>query len=248
MTSISAILQARMNSTRLPGKSLSLLAGIPLIEHIINRLKAVTDLDHIVLAIPDSDSEYLLIEKAKQLGITVIKGPEEDVLKRFLLAAEQVKAQHIVRVCGDDPLIDRQLMKSLIDIHLKQNADYTVTSDSIPLGTGTEVARVEALKQISQTTVEPKYREHVTTWFRDNPTTGVQPRVSAPTYLLDKPYRLTVDTESDLVFMEKIFKKFHAPASTIPDLEKVIHFLDSHPEIAQMNANIQQRDWRSQSI
>ena len=247
MTSISAILQARMNSTRLPGKSLSLLAGIPLIEHIINRLKAVTDLDHIVLAIPDSDSEYLLIEKAKQLGITVIKGPEEDVLKRFLLAAEQVKAQHIVRVCGDDPLIDRQLMKSLIDIHLKQNADYTITSDSIPLGTGTEVARVETLKQIAQTTAEPKYREHVTTWFHDNPTTGVQPRVSAPTYLLDKPYRLTVDTIDDLAFMEKVFTNFYTPSSPLIDLEQVIHFLDTHPEIPQLNASVQQKNWRKKS-
>ena len=245
MTSISAILQARMNSTRLPGKSLSLLAGIPLIEHIINRLKAVTDLDHIVLAIPDSDSEYLLIEKAKQLGITVIKGPEEDVLKRFLLAAKQVKAQHIVRVCGDDPLIDRQLMKSLIDTHLKQNADYTVTSDSIPLGTGTEVARVEALKQISQTTVEPKYREHVTTWFHDNPTLVSQSHVPAPAYLMNKSHRLTVDTRNDLTLMEKIFDEFYSLASPLLDLEKVIQFLDARPDVSQINADTPQKNWQS---
>ena len=247
MISVAAVLQARMTSTRLPGKSLFPLAGVPLIEHIINRLKALTDLDHIVLAVPESRSEIPLIEKAKQLGITIIKGPEEDVLKRFLIAADQVKAQHIVRVCGDNPLIDRQLMKSLIDTHLKQDADYTITSDPIPLGTGTEVARVDALQQIAQTTIEPKYREHVTTWFHDYPTTGIQPRVSAPAYLIDKPYRLTVDTENDLALMEKIFNNFYTSALPLLDLKQVIQFLDTHPDVAQLNASVQQKDWRSQS-
>jgi len=245
MISVSAVLQARMTSTRLPGKSLLPLAGVPLIEHIINRLKALTELDHIVLAVPDSHAETPLIEKAKRLDITVIKGPEEDVLERFLIAADQVKAQHIVRVCGDDPLIDRQLMKSLILTHIRENADYTITSDPIPLGAGTEVVRVATLKQIAQTTAEPKYREHVTTWFHDHPTTGVQPSVSAPAYLIGKPYRLTVDTEHDLVLMEKIFKNCCTATSPLPNLEQVIQFLDTHPEIAQLNASVQQKDWRS---
>ena len=247
MTSVSAILQARMTSSRLPGKSLAPLAGVALIEHIINRLKAVTDLNHIVLAVPDSHSETLLIEKAKHLGISVIKGPEEDVLKRFLIAADQIKAQHIVRVCGDDPLIDRQLMRSLIGTHCRQNADFTITSDSIPLGTGTEVARVDTLKQIAKVTTEPKYREHVTTWFHDNPTTGIQPRVSAPSYLVGKPYRLTVDTKKDMSLMEKIFEKFYTSASPLPDLEQVIRFLDIHQDISQINASVKQNNWRSQS-
>ena len=246
MISVSAILQARTTSTRLPEKSLLPLADVPLIEHIINRLKAVTDLDHIVLAIPDSRSEIPLMETAKRLDITICTGPEEDVLKRFLMAADQVKAQHIVRVCGDNPLIDRELMRSLIHTHLKQNADYTITSDSIPLGTGTEVARVDTLKQIAQTTAERKYREHVTTWFHDHPTSGVQPRVPAPTYLVNKPYRLTVDTENDLALMKKIFKNFCTAVSPMPDLKQVIQFLDNHPNIAQLNASVHQKDWRSQ--
>ena len=110
MPVVAAVLQARMTSTRLPGKSLYPLAGVPLIEHIINRIKSVTDIDHIVLAVPDLPSESNLIETAKRLNVAIIKGPEEDVLKRFLMAADHVKAQHIVRICGDNPLIDRQLM------------------------------------------------------------------------------------------------------------------------------------------
>jgi len=234
-----------MTSSRLPGKTLFPLAGVPLVEHIINRLKAVIELDHIVLAIPDLQSETPLVEIAKRLDISVIKGPEEDVLKRFLIAAERVKAENIVRVCGDNPLIDKQLMRSLITTHLNKNADYTITSDLIPLGTGTEVARVDSLKQIYQNAREPKYREHVTTWFHDHPTTGVQPRVSAPGYLKNKSYRLTVDTEKDLALMVKIFERLCTPTSPPPDLKQVIEYLDTYPDIAKLNAKVRQKDWRT---
>lgn len=245
MPVVAAVLQARMTSTRLPGKSLYPLASVPLIEHIINRIKSVTDIDHIVLAVPDLPSESNLIETAQRLNVAIIKGPEEDVLKRFLMAADHVKAQHIVRICGDNPLIDRQLMRSLLHSHLEKNTDYTITSDPIPLGTGTEVAKVDALKKIAAITKEPKYREHVTTWFHDHPTTNIQSNVPAPAYLVNKPYRLTVDTENDLSLMEKIFQKFCTATSLLPDLAKVIDFLDTHPEIANINANIQQKNWWS---
>jgi len=245
MIAVSAILQARMNSTRFPRKSLYPLAGIPLTEHIINRIKAVTDFDHVILAIPDSPSERPLVEMAQRLNITIAKGPEEDVLERFIIAADQVKTQHIVRVCGDNPLIDRQLMRLLINSHLKENADYTITPDSIPLGTGTEVVKVKALKNIAQITTEPKYREHVTTWFQDNPTSIAKCLVPAPSYLINKPYRLTIDTKKDLTLMEKIFDEFHTFSSSIPNLEKVIQFLDARPDLAQINSDIPQKNWRS---
>ena len=245
MTTVSAVLQTRMNSTRFPGKALCPLAGIPLAEHIINRIKAVTDFDHIVLAIPDSPSETPLVEMAHRLNITIARGPEEDVLERFLIAADQIKAQHIVRICGDNPLIDRQLIRLLIRAHLKENADYTITPDPIPLGTGTEVVKVKALKNIAKITTEPQYREHVTTWFHDNPAAWIQPRMPAPTYLKNKSHRLTIDTRSDLTLMEKIFDEFYTPASPLPNLEKVIQFLDTHPDIAQINSDIPQKNWRS---
>ena len=245
MNIVAAVLQARMNSTRFPGKAIYPLVGVPLTEHIINRIKAVTDCGHIVLAIPDSPSETPLVEMAQRLNIAIARGPEEDVLERFLIAADQVRAQHIVRICGDNPLIDRQLMRLLIRAHLKENADYTITPDPIPLGTGTEVVKVKALKSIAGTTTEPKYREHVTTWFHDNPAALIQSRVPAPAYLINKSHRLTVDTRSDMTLMEKIFDAFYTPKSPLPNLEKVIQFLDTRPDIAQLNSDTHQKNWRS---
>jgi len=245
MINVSAILQARMNSTRFPRKSLYPLAGIPLTEHIINRIKAVIDFDHVILAIPDSPFEKPLVEMAQRLNITIAKGPEEDVLKRFIIAADQVKAQHIVRICGDNPLFDRQLMRLLISSHLKENADYTITPDSIPLGTGTEVVKVKTLKKIAQVTTEPKYREHVTTWLQDNSSVVGKCLVPAPPYLINKSHRLTIDTKKDLTLMEKIFDAFYTSSSPIPNLEKVIQFLDARPDVSQINSEIPQKNWRS---
>ncbi len=244
MIDVYAIIQSRMNSTRFAGKALYPIAGIPLTEHIINRVKAVANLDHIVLAVPDSPSEKPLLELAQKLNIKSVTGPEEDVLERFLLAADQVKAKHIVRICGDNPLVDRNLMRLLINAHMEENADYTITRDLIPLGTGCEVVKVKTLKSIAEATTEKKYREHVTTWFHDNPAAANQFHVPAPTYLANSSHRLTVDTKNDIVLMEKIFSEFYTNTSPILDLEKVIQFLDNHPDIAQINAKSLQKDWR----
>ena len=99
--------------------------------------------------------------------------------------------------------------------HLKENTDYTVTSDSIPLGTGTEIVKVSALKKISSVTMQTKYREHVTTWFHDNPTLAVQSRVPAPVYLRNKSHRLTIDTRNDLTLMGEIFNEFYTLTSPL---------------------------------
>ena len=104
---------------------------------------------------------------------------------------------------------------------------------------------IKALKGIAGTTTEPKYREHVTTWFHDNPAALIQSRVPAPTYLINKSHRLTVDTRSDMILMEKIFDAFYTPKSPLPNLEKVIQFLDTRPDIAQLNSDTHQKNWRS---
>ena len=103
MVSVTAIIQARMGSTRSPSKSLRPIAGLPMLEHIIIRLKQVPEIDLILLAIPEKESESPLIEFARRLPIPVFQGPEEDVLGRFIKAGESVQTEQVVRVCGDDP-------------------------------------------------------------------------------------------------------------------------------------------------
>lgn len=244
MSPIAAIIQARMGSTRLPGKALRCLAGGTLTEHIIKRVQAVKEIDCIVLAIPPGPQEKPLQEIAERSGIYCVQGPEEDVLGRFILAGDRVKAEHIVRVCGDNPLFDLPLMRLLIQKHISQNADYTVCSDPIPLGSGSEVVTLNALKEISLKTAELVYREHVTTYFQDHPNAFHLKKIPAPSYLAGKNVRLTVDTEKDFYLLDQIYQKFYFPSQSPPDLEAILQFLASQSHLSTHNSDVEQKNWR----
>jgi len=241
-----AIIQARLGSTRLQGKVLRLLSGKPLIEHIIKRIQAVSEIDRIVLAIPSAESEKPLEKIAAQMGIECVSGPEEDVLERFIQAGNRCQAEHIVRVCGDNPLVDPTLMRSLVLQHSKANADYTFCPDPIPLGTGSEVARLSALKQIAQKTSQSAYREHVTTYFHDHPDAFHLERVPAPPYLKAKNFRLTVDTEKDFHLIDQLYQKFYSPSQSPLNLEEILNFLAANPKLASENADVVQKNWREE--
>ena len=242
---VAAIIQARMGSSRFSGKSARLLSGLSILEHIIIRLQQVPEINPIQLATTREKSEAPLIEIAKNRNILVFQGDEENVLERFIQAGDAIKAQHIVRVCGDNPLIDIPLLQSLVSSHIESQADYTVSADPIPLGTGCEVIRLEALKKIGKQTQDSRYREHVTTWFHDHYDKFTITRVNAPPYLKNSPFRLTVDTPEDFTLMEKIFFQHNSPQPI--DLKFVIQFLESHPEIASINSKIEQIDWRTKN-
>ena len=244
MVSVTAIIQARMGSTRFPGKSLHPIAGISLLEHIIIRLQQVSEIDHILLAIPDKESESPLIEFAHRLQIPVFQGSEEDVLGRFIKAGESIQTEHIVRVCGDNPLIDIPLLRSLVCAHRQDNADYTLPKEPVPLGSSCEIIRFEALKRIDALAQSSIYREHVTTWFHDHPASFHIKHVSAPDYLANHTFRLTVDTFQDFQLMEALFKNLpHSPDLPL-SLEAVINFLIAHPETTALNIDIPQNNWR----
>ncbi|MFQ5673915.1 MAG: cytidylyltransferase domain-containing protein [Nitrospinales bacterium] len=243
-TKLAAIIQARTGSTRLPAKTLRPLAGLPLVQHIIQRLQAASGIDQIVMAVPDSPAEEPLVSLARRLGIETVKGPEEDVLQRFIMAGDAVDAAHILRICSDNPLIDPNVVSALVKHHRDNLPDYTITSDPIPRGTEAEIARLDVLKHIAKKTEAMRYREHVTSYITDH---GDQFRIGhapAPQYLIGKTYRLTVDTEEDFLLMETLYDLFFDPDRPVIDLEQVIPYLDTHPETARLNANVKQKNWR----
>jgi spore coat polysaccharide biosynthesis protein SpsF len=248
MVSVTAIIQARMESTRFPGKSLRSIAGLPLLEHIIIRLKQVPEIDHILLAIPEKESEAPQVELAHRLQIPVFQGSEDDVLGRLIKAGESVQTEQVVRVCGDNPIIDIPLLSSLIQAHLLNKADFTIPDDPVPLGSACEVIRLETLKKIGKLAKSSIYREHVTTWFHDHPSDFKIKHVSAPDYLKDCSFRLTVDTEADFLLIEELFKNLpHSPESPL-NLQTAIEYLSAHPEIASLNIDIPQKNWREENL
>jgi spore coat polysaccharide biosynthesis protein SpsF len=241
---IAAVIQARTGSTRYPGKVLRPLAGLPMLEHIIKRAQAQKNLDRIILAVPDAPSEDRLRELGAKCGIGVVKGPEEDVLRRFIIAGQSVNAEHIVRICADSPLIDPLLGDALTTGHLQADADYTIVADTVPLGTSMEVVRAAVLERIADITTKKPYREHVTSYIVDHPGRYRIHRVPAPPYLRGKTFRLTVDTDKDFLVMDKLYNLFCLPPGRLVDLEQAIRHLETHPETALLNADVKQKNWR----
>ena len=237
-----AIIQARLGSTRLPGKVLHLIKGKPLIVHMLDRLKQCRMIDALVLATSSLPQDRPLFELASREKIEGFAGSEEDVLDRFYQAAKLYQADVVVRLTGDCPLIDPVVTNFIIESHLKRGKDYTsnTVTRSYPRGLDTEVMSFAALKKASQEATKPYEREHVTPYIYDHPKDFSIEQVVAEGSLNQPDLRLTVDTPEDFKFVQEIFNRLYdqKPHFSITD---ILNLLNAQPELKQINAHIQQK-------
>ena len=147
-----ATIEARMTSSRLPGKPLMLAAGKTMLEHLVERLRAAPSIDGIVLATTENATDDQLCDAGHTLGIDVFRGSENDVMNRVLGAAESAKADVIVEITGDCPLIDHNIVEQCIRMHKVHNADYVsnVMVRSYPDGMDVEIFTMNALEKASK--------------------------------------------------------------------------------------------------
>ena len=169
---IVAIIQARCSSTRLPGKSMMLLAGKPLIWHVINRAKQCHKIDQVVVATTDLSTDDLLSDCCLAEGIKCFRGSEEDVLDRYVRASQMFDADIVIRLCGDcaflDPIavdtIIYEFCSSKVDLHGLFHKD-----DEIPYGLECEVVAFKSLLKCSELAIAASDREHVTVYIKNHP-------------------------------------------------------------------------------
>jgi len=204
------VIQARMGSTRLPGKVLMDLCGKPLLLHIIDALRSL-DKNHIIIitttTLPKDDAVKIFCNKHK---IFCFRGSEKDVLDRYYNTALTFNLDHIVRLTGDNPLIDAENLEHLIDEHLKSNADYSSNKSEVdsglPEGVGAEIFTFSALERSWREGKKDHHREHVNEYILENMGEFNVLRVEAKEKKLYQNIRLTVDTISDLTFVERVIR------------------------------------------
>ena len=207
---VAAIVQARMTSKRLPGKVLADVGGMPLLQRIINRLKRSKLVDAIVIATTSNHEDDPIELLGRKLGVEVFRGDEFDVLGRVLQAAEQARAEVIVRITADCPLIDPDIVDDCILLRAQRGVDYAsnVNVRTYPDGLDTEVIRIEALRRAAQEAKDPVLREHVTPYIR-----GIFPNLPSGsfskadlTFCADLSHvRWTVDRQEDLDRVREIY-------------------------------------------
>jgi len=222
---IVGIIQARMGSSRLPGKMMMDLCGFPLIQWVIERCKRSTLLDEIVVATTKNAEDDALIETAYNLGVKTYRGSESDVLGRFVEAAKLYDAEVIVRVCADNPLVAPEEIDRLIDFFLKGRPDYAFNhipkmGNNYPDGLGAEIFSYKLLKRISNVTHLIRHREHVTQYIADN-----IEAFDVRTFPCMSPYnepsmKLDIDVMVDFKQMQKICEGLNFASTPIDILRQ----------------------------
>lgn len=196
------VIQARMGSARLPGKSLAPIGGRSLLARVVERLLHQGELP-VVLATTTLLEDDLLCEEADRLGVTVVRGSADDVLGRYAFAASLLGAPAIIRATADNPAVDLDAPLRTLDILLRSGADYVVDY-GLPLGGTVEAMTTAALVRAAALATEAYDREHVTPFVRrDGRSRAID--ALAPTALRRPDLRFTVDTADDLDYLRRIY-------------------------------------------
>ncbi len=232
---IVAVVQARMGSSRLPGKVMMDLHGSTVIEVLLKRLSKSTLIDEIIVATSSESNNKVLIEHVKTLGYKVFVGSENDVLSRYVDAAEATEANIVVRVTGDCPLIDPELVDKFIEQFIKYDAEYISDDDppTFPDGLDTEIFTIEALKRADSHATTSFEREHVTPYLRKDTSTRRR-NYCAPTNQGSR--RWTVDEVTDLAVIRNVIKHF-APSLDF-GWQEIMELQDKKPHLFDKNKEI----------
>lgn len=232
------ILQARMTSTRLPGKVLLEVGGRPMLAQQLRRLKECLLVDRIIVATTTNATDDGVVEVARQEGVEWFRGSETDVLSRFAGAARQAQAGIVVRITGDCPLIDPQVTDRVIQ-ELSEHAttcDYAanILQRTYPQGLDVEAFFGDVLQRVDRMAQSPTAREHVTTFIYSE-----QPELFRRRNVADSQdnsdLRWTVDTAADLQVVRTIYEALDLGTRMAPYPE-ILAYVRAHPEVAALNA------------
>jgi spore coat polysaccharide biosynthesis protein SpsF len=231
---VAIIVQARMHSTRLPGKVLRKLGAATVLRHVLKRCAAIPGSDVVVCAIPENADCDPIAEEAASAGAVIVRGSESDVLGRYHKAALAVSADTIMRVTSDCPLIDPAVCGQVLALRKQENADYASNNmpPSFPHGLDCEAFTIKSLANAAQSASEAHDREHVTPWLRRD-TNVRRANLSTPCKEFSGQ-RWTLDFPEDYDFFQAVWAAMDQSAT--PSWETVAALVASRPEIASLNA------------
>lgn len=239
---IAAIIQARMGSTRLSGKILKTVNEKTLLEYQLERIKAVKNIDQIIVATTIKDNEQPIVELCEKLGIDYYRGSEQDVLSRYYETARKYKVDVIVRLTSDCPIIDPEIIDKVINLYLNNEGSVDYVSNTLertyPRGLDTEVFSFEALSKAYHDAVLQRDREHVTAYFYTNPELfklqGLKNEESCGYH------RWTVDTNEDFELIRKIIESLY-PINKNFRMNDVIALINKNMKWKEINEHIEQK-------
>ena len=246
---IVAIIQARMGSRRLPGKSLLNLVGKPALQHVLERVSLSTLIDEIWLATTLKEEDSKIVSLAKKLNLKYYRGKVNDVLDRYYQTAKRAKADVIVRITGDCPLIDYKIIDKVIKFFLDNSPRFDYVSNVIPPtfpdGLDVEVFSRKALAKAWQKAKWFSEREHVTPYITQHAELFKLGNVVSRKDF--SQYRLTLDNKEDLEFLKLVARECQK-VKRYCGLEEIIKILKDHPDWLEINLRIKRNEGYSKSL
>ena len=228
------VVQARMKSTRLPGKVMMNLGGQSVLAHVMERCLRIKNADVVCCALPEGSENDKAAEIARKTGADIFRGSEMDLVDRYYRAATAIKADVIMRVTSDCPLIDPQICAAVIDLRQRENVDYACNNMPVgwPHGLDCEVFTYELLEKSLTEEKRPWAREHVSVWMRQN---GSVTRASLPGpggEIVSQ--RWTIDYPEDMEFIRCLMEKFPSGDKLLQYAE-IQAIISRYPELLKIN-------------
>jgi len=242
-----AVLQARVNSTRLPGKVLMPILGQAMLAHQIKRLQEVKQFQKIIIATSKQTSDDAIEELSQHLNVECYRGELDDVLDRYYQASKNAKAQHVVRVTGDCPLIDSKIIEAVVEMHINSQYDYTsnIEPATFPDGLDVEVFKFSTLEKTWHEAKKTSEREHVTLYIRNHPELFSQQNFS---YHEDLSHlRWTVDEPEDFDFVTKVYQALY-PKKAFFDVNDILQLLKENPYLQTINEKFTRNEGLMKSL
>lgn len=231
-----------MASSRLPGKVLLPALGQPLLFHLVNRLKSVSQIDQIILATTTNEEDNELELFAADMGVYCYRGSEKDVMNRVICATESIGADVLVEITADCPIIDPQIVGQAVSTFRSNKVDYlgNTVVRSYPDGMDVQVLSLNALKRSASMTRNPVDREHVTLHIRNNPDLFSHLNLVSPPELFWPDLGLTLDEEADYELLTRIIQYF-GPDQVLFSCLEVVQLLRKNPDWVLINQSVERK-------
>jgi spore coat polysaccharide biosynthesis protein SpsF len=240
MAKVVASIEARMNSSRLPGKVLADICGKPALTRLLNRLSLCQSIDDIILATTTSGKDDVLVEWAESEGISFFRGSESDVLSRVVKANRKMNTDIIVEICGDMTLLDPHVIDNAVELFLAEECDVVTTTltPSFPVGIDAVVFPYASLKWVDENIRDPLVREHVSLHFFNHPEKYKAINLEAPEKYHFPDYRCVLDYEEDLHFIREVYARLEPDFGDAFGLHEIIDLLKKEPSLLEINCQM----------
>lgn len=240
------IIQARMGSTRLPGKVLMDIGGKTVLNHVVERISQCKNIDDIIIATTTLSKDDLIVKEAEKIGCKYYRGSEDNVLNRYYEAATYNRSDVIIRITSDCPLIDSKLVDEMLYFYMENNFDMVTNASpdnnnnrTYPRGLDTEIFSYNMLKKAKENATKTYQREHVTPYLYEN-ITNIFYYKNPIDY---SKYRFTLDTPEDLILIKEIYKRLYIEENNFY-LEDIIKVMEKNTHLYFINNNIEQKHIR----